>query len=164
MAFLNRGIARGQSGNYDGAIADFDKALELGSRESSTHFNRGYAKYLKGDSGGAIPDYQKAIEIDPKNADAHNSLAWIMATAPDAKLRNGRMAIEHALKAVELTERKRPGFLETLAAAYAEGRNFPAAIKWQMQALASPEYAGTDGEQARERLKLYQQRRPFRDQ
>ena len=117
---------------------------------------------MKGDPAGAIADYRKAIVIDPKYAEAYNSLAWLLATSPRDDLRNGKQAVEYALKGAELTAWKNPGSLETLAAAYAEARNFRQAIKWQTRALTFPE--AKDDEPANQRLKLYQQRRPFRDQ
>ena len=48
----------------------------------------------------------------------------MLATSPDAKLRNGRRAIELATRACELTKYKAAYILSTLAAAYAETGDF----------------------------------------
>ena len=64
-----------------------------------------------------------------------NNLAWVLATSPDAKLRNGRRAIELATRACELSKYKLAYILSTLAAAYAETGDFAAARKWSAKAV-----------------------------
>src|SRR5262249_45979237 len=36
----------------------------------------------------ALADYTRAVDLDPNNATAWNSLAWLLATCPDAKFRD----------------------------------------------------------------------------
>jgi hypothetical protein len=62
-----------------------------------------------------------------------------------------------------LTNWKNPGFLDTLAAAFAESGNFDEAIKWQRAALEFPEFAESSGVEARQRLRLYSLGRPYRE-
>jgi tetratricopeptide (TPR) repeat protein len=50
----------------------------------------------------ALADGSRAIVLDPKHADATNNLAWLLATCPDAKLRDPKRAAELAKKAVQL--------------------------------------------------------------
>jgi membrane associated rhomboid family serine protease len=52
--------------------------------------------------------------------EALNGLAWLMATAPDAALRDGARAVELAMRACAATRWLDPGVIDTLAAAYAE--------------------------------------------
>jgi len=59
---------------------------------------------------------------------ALNNLAWVLATCPDAGLRNGPEAVRLAGHACELTHYGRPLFIGTLAAAYAEAGRFPEAV------------------------------------
>ena len=49
-----------------------------------------------------------------------NDLAWLLATAPDARFRDGPRAVEHATRACELSGWRDAAALDTLAAAYAE--------------------------------------------
>src|ERR1019366_198984 len=65
-AYLNRGIAKKQKGELDGAIADYNRAIELDPRVVIGYNNRGTAKSAKGDLDGAIADYNRAIELDPR--------------------------------------------------------------------------------------------------
>jgi lipoprotein NlpI len=71
--FSKRGLAKGGQGDYDGAIGDFSKAIELDPKYASAYDNRGVAKSRKGDYDGAIADCSKAIELDPKYSFAYNS-------------------------------------------------------------------------------------------
>jgi tetratricopeptide (TPR) repeat protein len=59
-------------GDFDGAIADYTKAIALGATDPATYYNRGRAKEANNDFDGAIADYDKVIELDPNNADAYN--------------------------------------------------------------------------------------------
>ena len=111
-----------------------------------------------------LADFREAVRIDPDCGDAHNDLAWLCATCPDGKLRDGKAAVEHAETACELTDWKDPWYFGTLAAAYAELGNFDEAVKWEKKAIESPDYPRDALEEARAQLKLYEQRKPFREQ
>ena len=50
----------------------------------------------------AVVAYTKAIELQPQSAESHNSLAWLLATCPEARLRDPQRALELARKATEL--------------------------------------------------------------
>ena len=64
-AYNNRGSAKFNLKDYQGAIEDYDKAIELDPNYAKAYNNRGAAKGNLGDNQGAIKDYDKAIEIDP---------------------------------------------------------------------------------------------------
>ena len=115
-----------------------------------------------GDKLATIADHARGLEINPDDALAHNHLAWISATAPEDELRNGRQAVEHARRACELSGWKVAGFLDTLAASYAECGEFEEAIRYQQQAAGlAPE---TDRPDYEKRLELYRAGKPFRDE
>ncbi|MGE4597046.1 MAG: tetratricopeptide repeat protein [Methylophilaceae bacterium] len=57
--------------DYSGAIADYNKAIEINPNHADAYYNRGIAKDNLEDYYGAIADYTKAIEIDPNDAEAY---------------------------------------------------------------------------------------------
>ena len=65
FAYYNRGLAYYYKGDFDRAIEDFNKALELDPNYIGAHYNRGLAYYYKGDFDRAIEDFNKALELDP---------------------------------------------------------------------------------------------------
>jgi Flp pilus assembly protein TadD len=91
--------------------------------------------------------------------------AWIWATAPNAKFRDGKQALQAATKACELSEFKDAEALEALAAAQAELGNFDEAVKSQTKAVAiMTAEKDEDLADAKVRLKLYKSRKPFREE
>ncbi|MSU59234.1 MAG: hypothetical protein EXS35_13885 [Pedosphaera sp.] len=88
---------------------------------------------------------------------ALNNLAWLLASHSDAKLRDGAEAVRLATRAAELTGRKQPVVLGTLAAAFAETGQFKQAIETAEAARNLAAVAGqTEVVESNERLlKLY---------
>jgi tetratricopeptide (TPR) repeat protein len=162
MAYLGRAFAWQQKKEYAKAIADYDEAIRLNPELGAVYVGRAHARSQAKDYDRALADLDRAIELGPDNAQAYNNRAWLWATCPDAKARDGKKAIESATKACELTEWKEPGLIDTLAAAYAEAGDFDAAVKWQTRAnpLFTQAEEKTEGEQ---RLELYRAKKPYRD-
>ncbi|PYK65628.1 MAG: hypothetical protein DME50_08125 [Verrucomicrobia bacterium] len=71
-----------------------------------------------------------------------DELAWLLATHPDSKSRDGTESVRLAERACALTERRIPALLDTLAAAYAEGGDFPRAISVAEEALNGARSSG----------------------
>ncbi len=77
----------------------------------------------------AIQCYREALNVDSNNPVVLNNLAWLLATASKPELRNGEEAVQLATRAVELTDRRQPRFIGTLAAACAETGQFSKAVQ-----------------------------------
>jgi tetratricopeptide (TPR) repeat protein len=72
LAYEVLGVAWYQKKDYDKAIADYSKAIEINPKSDEAYYNRGNAWYDKGDYTKAIADYTKVIEINPKDAQAYH--------------------------------------------------------------------------------------------
>ncbi len=90
-------------GEYDLAIVDYNKALELNSKSVPAYFNRGRAFYFKREFASAIDSYTKVIELTPKD-----SIAFYSRGVSYEKMGDNLKAIEDYQKAVELDENNEP--------------------------------------------------------
>ena len=147
---------------HDKAFADCSEAIRLEPRNAAFYETRGLALASKKEIEKALNDFNEAIRIDPRYAHAYNSRAWLWATCPDNRYRDGRRAIESASKACELSEYTDAFHVGTLAAAHAEAGEFEAAVKWQLKANALYPDA-KDLKDGEARLKLYQDKEPYRE-
>jgi tetratricopeptide (TPR) repeat protein len=73
--YVKRGIARFSQGDLEGAIANYEKAIEVNPRFADAFFHRGKARRAKGDLNGAIADYETSIELDPRLAENNRDIA-----------------------------------------------------------------------------------------
>ena len=71
--FYQLGVKKNQLQDYEGAIQDYTKAIELNSSYpvAYIYISRGNSKSELKDYYGAIEDYTKAIDINPKEAKAY---------------------------------------------------------------------------------------------
>jgi len=68
---IAKGVEYGRQGNYDAAIAELTRAIELKPKSSMAYWNRGIAYYYKKNLDQAISDYTKAIKLDRKYIEAY---------------------------------------------------------------------------------------------
>ena len=108
---------------------------------------------------------REAIRLRPNDAALLNNTAWVLATNPNASVRNGIEAVELAERALKLSGGNEPAILGTLAAAYAEAGRFPKALEAAHKAL---QLARQRNQQAlantlRARIALYEAGKPYRE-
>ena len=70
-AYCSRGVAYGQKGSYDKAIADLTEAIRLDPKLVQAYYSRGVTYWHKGNHDRAIADFNEAIRVDPKLAVAY---------------------------------------------------------------------------------------------
>lgn len=145
---------------YDDALEDYRLAVNLGSDSATYQTDLADAYQYLGRWKDAARTYQAAVGANNKYARAYQNAAWLMATCPEADIRNPELALAAAKKAIELSERSSRA-LDTLAAALAAGGKQTEATEIQIEAI---ELASDDGEKTElvQRLRLYQQGSVFR--
>jgi protein O-mannosyl-transferase len=162
-ACYNLGNALLQQGKASEAIAQYQKALQINPNYANARNNLGTALSRQGNAAEAIAQYQKALQIQPDKVEVQNNLAWLLATGPQASLRNGNQAVALAQRANQLTGDGNPVVLDTLAAAYAEAGRFPEAVATAQRALHLAEIQSntTLAESLQSQIKLFQAGQPF---
>jgi TonB family protein len=95
--YHNRANASFVLGEYDSAIADYSKAIELNSKVSTIFFSRAFAYFNKKNYARAISDFDKAIELDPKE-----SMSYFKRGSALEKNGNLERALSDYQKAIEL--------------------------------------------------------------
>ncbi len=160
QALSSRGFTHFLAGQPAKAVEDFTGVIKLNPKSALAYNNRGYNRQMIGQFAEAVADFDKAAELEPKYALAYQNKAWLLATCPDDKIRDGKTAVAAATKAGELREWKAITDIKSLAAAYAEVGDFDKAVQWQQKAVDMAEGEAKSGEQ--ELLKLFQAKAPFR--
>ena len=95
--YFDRGLQNLRDGEFDLAIADFTKAIELQPDNEDFHNARRYAYFESGQLDRTIADYTAAIEADPDNAWLYRDRA-----ATHERMGNNDLAIADFTKSIEL--------------------------------------------------------------
>jgi tetratricopeptide (TPR) repeat protein len=149
-----------QQKDFEPALAAYGEAIRLGLDTREACQRRGETHAERGAYAAALADFRKALARDPRSAVVHNEIAWLLATAPDDKLRDGKQAVEHATRACAATAYADFELIDTLAAAHAECGDFDAAVQWAQKALdLAPAEKKSE---IRGRLELYRAKQPYR--
>ncbi len=85
--FLISGNYKRNHGNWAGALADFNRALEINPENASAYSRRGVARQLAGDFSGALSDYDRFIALKPDDSEwvrlYRQTLLWRLGRAPE---------------------------------------------------------------------------------
>ena len=139
--YNNRGFDYCEIGQYDQAILDFSKAIEINPRLAHAYNNRGAAYLYKAQYDQAILDLSKAIEINPRLARAYSNRGWAYI-----KKWQYDQAISDFNKTIEIN----PGFVEAYfnrAIAYflVESKKLPSFISYYCLPINSLVHFGKGG-------------------
>jgi protein O-mannosyl-transferase len=83
--YSNRGLAYQNQGNFNRALLDFNKAIEIDPGYTIVYYNRGLAYQNQGKLDQAIAEYDKTIEINPSYAEAYNNRGLAYQNKGDLK-------------------------------------------------------------------------------
>jgi protein O-mannosyl-transferase len=154
-----------QKNNLEEAIACYRRASSIDPRSADARAYLGLALFKNGQTKEAIDCWQQTLEIQPDLTNIRNNLAWLLATTPEASLRNGAKATAEAEQANRTSGGADPGILRTLAAAYAEAGRYGDATATARRGLEFAVSQKNDSLTAklRQEIKLYESGTPMRD-
>ena len=93
----SRGIAFLALQQFQPAVDDFDKVIELAPNDPVAYFSRGFARGKLGDYQGCVDDLDRAIELNPKNTPA-----YVIRGVARLHLGDDREAIDDFDRAIEI--------------------------------------------------------------
>ena len=154
-----------KSGRAAEALLEYREGLKINPADAGAWHNLGKLLYQQGSREEGIRDLKKAHRLEPGRMETLNDLAWMLSTAPDDSLRDGRKSQELALQAENASGGADPAILDTLAAAYAETGDYSKALETAGKALALAKQQGNKTIVASlgEEISLYKAGKPCRD-
>ena len=164
-AYYNLGLELAKKNRVDEAIAAWLNTVRIRPNFAAGHENLGYAYYLQGKFADSLTHLRLALQSDPDRVSDLNLAASLLATCPDASLRNSNDALAFADRAQQLTKGQDAAILDTLSAAYAEAGRFPKAIEVERQAISIATQQGKPAlaETLNAHLTRYESHSPLRE-
>jgi tetratricopeptide (TPR) repeat protein len=141
-AHADLGVALCAQGQVDEGIAHLQRAIAIQPDYAAAQQDLGEAYASQGRFGPAAKAFATALARRPDDVTLLNRAGWILATAADDEVRNGREAVALGERAVRLTGRRDVTSLDTLAVAYAEVGRFQEAETAGGEALALARASG----------------------
>lgn len=83
QVYFERGAQRDWTGDYNGAVSDFNRALELGITHDKLYYNRGYVYAELKQYENSLADFNKAAELNPGKAEIYFSRGLVKASLND---------------------------------------------------------------------------------
>ena len=71
----NRGCAREELGNYQGALQDFDEAVAIDDEHAMSYYRRGFVFLRVGNLVAGAADFRKALELTPEDDENYEQIA-----------------------------------------------------------------------------------------
>ncbi|MGP0069406.1 MAG: tetratricopeptide repeat protein [Isosphaeraceae bacterium] len=160
-AYSGRASAYIALGQHKAALVDLNNAIRIDPAHAENYRNRGTVSSYLGDWNQALADVETAVRLAPNDNESQLVRAWMLATCPDAKLRDGKKAVASATRACELTQWKVAHPMAALAAAYAESGDFKNALKWQEKAIELSPAKDPAIRTYRIALERYREKKPY---
>ncbi|MBN1341387.1 MAG: tetratricopeptide repeat protein [Phycisphaerae bacterium] len=147
----------------DESIQAFRGAIQADPKYPNTYQNLLAILYDRREHREVVQVLRKAVQSMPDDLEMMNNLAYVLATCSNDDIRNGREALELALRVCEKSRYQRVGYLDTLAAAYAEVGDFENAVRIMEQAIEiASQKDAVQASRLKQRRQEYLIRRPMR--
>ncbi|HUB80320.1 MAG TPA: tetratricopeptide repeat protein [Bryobacteraceae bacterium] len=129
------GRAFDRKGESQAAVEEYRRALQIDPQNADVHIALGDLFLSQKRPADALTEWRAAIEFRPTDVALLEKTAWLLATSPEAPIRNGEQAMAFATKAMQYAARKDARLLDILAAAYAEKGDFDEAQYIESEAV-----------------------------
>lgn len=149
-----------QAKQFDAAIRHLNWALSAEPWNARVHMDLASVHMSQGDVEQSLTHLERALELEPHETDYANALAWCLATSADPSHRDGQRAVQLACEACEQTGWRKTGYIDTLAAAYAEAGDFDSAVRTAQMAIDRSRSEDDRAAYTR-RLDLYRENKPY---
>lgn len=151
-------LALAKLGRCDEAVQRFERALAVAPADEAALLGLSGTLQACGKRRRAINVLREGLRQCPGSLSLANNLAWSLATAPDAELRDGAEAVRVAEALHERAQGDHAEILDTLAAAYAEAGRFEEAVGAARRAIEAALSSGQSesAAQIQSRLALYE--------
>ncbi|MGD0261153.1 MAG: tetratricopeptide repeat protein [Verrucomicrobiota bacterium] len=159
------GSALARKGLAEEAMTHYREALAIQPDLAEAHYQLAAALQARDQADEASHHYREAIRLKPDWVEALNNLSWLLATQPEARFRDGKLAVQLAARAVVLTHTNDAKLLDTLGAALAEVGRFPEALDAARTAARLAQASGSTqlGREIEARRQGYERGQPFRE-
>jgi tetratricopeptide (TPR) repeat protein len=163
-AYTERAAIRAALGDVAAALEDCSSALLIGGLNEQTRLLRALLYMQQADYPHAREDFEQLLAGGSEFATpARIQLAWLLATCPEDKLRDGPRASRLAHEAIARATAPDATALDALGAASAELGDFASALDAAHQAIAATSPSQTKQlTSRRDRVALYLRAQPFR--
>ncbi len=164
-AHNNLAIALLNEGQTQDAITEWQTAVRIQPENAELHNNLASALLRNGRVAAAVAEWGETLRLQPDKLGPQISLAWTLATTPDAAIRDGTAALDLAQRAYRTSGDRNLMIFRVLAAAYAEAGQYAQAIDAAREGARRAEAAGQISlvRSLQEDLVLYQQGVPLRE-
>lgn len=164
LAHQRLGVVYARQRRLDDAVRELSRAIRLNPKHLPSRFHLYNALRLQQRYPAAATTLREMTRLAPRNQPAHLALAWLLATCPDDRVRNGDEALQTARDAQVLTAGDDYELLDVLAAAHAELGQFEEAVRAGSAALVTARQQGHDQQAAEisRRVDRYRNRQPCR--
>jgi tetratricopeptide (TPR) repeat protein len=129
-------MAAAQTGDLAAAARQFGYVMMLRPSAEEPHAQLHQIVLSMAKAPDGLQQLRQLAADAPDSPRMLDELAWLLATFPDSNVRDGNEAVRVAERACNLTNRRVPAFLATLAAAYAEAGDFSRAVASAEEAVS----------------------------
>ncbi|MFK0731006.1 MAG: tetratricopeptide repeat protein [Gloeotrichia echinulata GP01] len=133
VQLYEQGLSKSKSGNKQGAIEDFTKAIEINPQYAKAFYERANARFFSGDYKGAVEDATAAINIDSKYVEAYSRRCGAYVNLAEYQQADG-----DCTKALELNRKYIDAYVNRAAARVNLGKNQEAITDLTMVIESNP--------------------------